>query len=415
MTRPRLAVATNFVGYGASLTLLTLASLTQVLVLTSVLGLAVWADLAVAQAAGLLAAAVTSLGLIAFGPSLVAPMAAADAARFFLRTQVARGYLFLVTSCVVVVAAYVLAEHEPAAAAGTALAMNTLALGGSWYFIGQRLVRPFVLRDTLPQVAGMIGGLPVAAALGATAYSVVLLAASLLVALLAFRAARARAGNYAIELGPRVALTVGRMQAVPLASVCTGAVNSYGPLLLASHFVGGASAYAVMDRLVKYGLAAFGPVLQVLQGWVPAEPGRLRARAHRALLIATLAGVVAGSIAYLLTPAVGRLLGVRNQEVLLQLRLPMAIGLGLLLVGLVTSQVLLVPLGRQVTILRSTTAGAVLLLVAGPALALTRGESGVAWASVCGELVAITWQVFEVLARTRRPDPTGEPAVRVAR
>lgn len=395
----------RFAGFGWVFALLAAAGVLQVVVLVRVLGSQTWGEVALAQSAAALTAAIAAVGWNTVGASMMAVHDTDARVRIFSQSLVVRAYAFLLCAPVLAVVVWHLAAEQPRASALLAVAGLVPVLGASWYFIGQGNPSRLFLRDALPQVAGMLLGLPLAATLGLTSYAMMVLVGNLVSVGLGVAGVR-QDGPLTLPLGergPRGATSFVLAHRAALFGSWAGSLNSYLPTLVVARLASASlPSFALADRMLRYALGGYSPVVQFIQGWVPRRPGEVAHRSRLALGAAAGGGVAAFTIVLLAGAPASRLLS--GGEIVLgpALLVPFGLVVGTLMVGQVTALAVLVPLEMTRTLAVSTSAGTLFLLVLVAPAAVSAGARGVAWSMAACEVVAVGWQVLAVLRATAR-------------
>jgi O-antigen/teichoic acid export membrane protein len=286
----------------------TLVGVFSLPILIGSVGAAQWGHLAVMQAITQFAAVIVAFGWGATGPSMVSAMPPAQRKAVFADSLRLRGILFLLVAApAVLLCAWLPGESWLNAALATAT--YTLAgLSGAWYFVGTNRPIPMFLLDALPAILGQVVGLvAVVLTRDLTSY----LACTALFTLTGMAAS----AGYILsrrEDGPSRAVRSGgwretmRSQTAGVTSTISASMWTAAPTVLMQAFAPAAvPVFAMIDRLMKYGVLALAPILQAVQGWVP-ESGRdsVAARAITGLKVAAVVGAAGGTaLAVLSTPA----------------------------------------------------------------------------------------------------------------
>ena len=167
-------------------------------------------------------------------------------------------------------------------------------------------------------------------------------------------------------------------------------------------------AYAMGDRLFRFGLTAFAPVLQFVQGWIPeAGRGSMPHRIRQAARFTPVISAVGALCILLVGPFAATVLSAGDIDFGVELALPFAIVFLVVSVTQVLGLACLVQLGRTRALMVSTFVGAVLgvpLLIAGAAFA---GPVGVAWALACSEVAVLVYQSATIVRALREREADG--------
>jgi hypothetical protein len=374
------------------------ATLAAIPLLVGAAGAGAWADLVIGQTVGTFVAVVAAWGWAVTGPTSVAAASVGERPVLYRRSLAARAVLAVPCLLAVVLVVPLLVDGPVVEAVLSGEAMVVGALGGTWYFVGAGDARRLLLLDTLPRAAGVLVGAVLVASGAPLLLAPVAQVLGALVAVLAAAGSARRAGWR--ESAPVRLTGVLASQSAGLLTAGASALYVALPLLVVSQVAPGAApAFAVVDRLLRYGVLAAAPISGVAQSWVPSEPSSLLARARRARGGALLWGA-AGAIAYAaLGPLVGSLLTTGEVRLPLLLVLAYAAAAGCILASQVVGLAVLLSLGDRRALAVSTLLGLVLAAVLVPVGALTAGAVGAAAGLAVSELAVLLFQ----LGRTVRP------------
>lgn len=394
-----------------SIVLLASVSLLLIPAMIRASGVAAWADIAVGQNVGALAAIVMSFGWALSGPAAIA--AASDGVRrgIFWQSLWLRGLLFLPVSALAAGIAWLVSPGHSTYAAVGALAMAVQGLTTRWYFVGVSRPVAMVFGDTLPRVAGTAIGIA-AMAMGANAlfglagqFVGVMMAAGATAAMVAYWT------RGAAPVKPNLRATLQdhfRNTGINI----VGALYSSSSVVIVSliaHPI--LPVFALYDRFLSQGIAGLTPIGQVLQGWVPKVQGRQRKqRALQATYFsAALSVAIVGAGALLAEPLLVWL-GDGAIPVHWSVAVLVSILLGLSVVESVTSRAGLIALGASVAVSRITVMGIALSLVLFVIGVKSYGVAGAYTGLIIGMLLRCLWLLF-ALTKSRAPDLDylGEP------
>jgi O-antigen/teichoic acid export membrane protein len=155
--------------------------------------------------------------------------------------------------------------------------------------------------------------------------------------------------------------------------------------------------YALADKLFRFAVAGFGPVLQVIQGWIPeAGPARGHHRIRMVARTAPAAGLLGGAILAVLTPWASSVFSRGEIVVSFALSIPFGIIFASVLVAQVVGLACLIPLGKGAALAKSTAIGAALNVPLMFAMGSVLGAPGVAWAVGISEVVVAGYQILVV-------------------
>lgn len=394
----RLATFALTVGLG------TVVGLLAIPIITGIVGSKAWAVLALVQALATLFGVIVAFGWGTVGPGMVAAAPHSQRAQMFADSLVTRGYLYLLAAPLMTGVMLLLQPDQAVFVTVASLAYLLPYLGASWFFIGEAKPMRLFLVDALPQLVGTIVGLLV---LSVTENFTLLVATQLLFNLVTvvFSATVILRRGRGIVVNFSIRRSLSRMAAQRhgVVTAATGSLYVNLPILAVKLLIPGQlDVYAFADRLFRFAVTAFSPVLQFIQGWIPeGGPDHVRHRVRRAAQISPLFGVLGGGILALLGPLAAETLVKDSMNFGFSLSVP----IGLCFAAVATSQVLglacLVSIGQARELAKSTVVGAVFgtpLILVG---VLSWGVSGAAWGVALSEVLVSCYQ-FMVLRRFLR-------------
>jgi O-antigen/teichoic acid export membrane protein len=390
-------------GLAVVLVVQTIVGLLQMVVLLAAVGPRAWSELAVGQAVGVVGATIVACGLGGFGASVVASMPGPERAPFYWSTVRPRAAMFAAIAPVVFVLVSVLATEERLAASVAAASVLLSALGASWYFVGRATPRPWLALEIAPTAAGTIAGCAVVAVTHvASHFAVLQFLGAVAGVMLANGAVRRELRAVPSVVVPLTVVGFISGHRRLLVAALSGSANAQAPLIVLAA-VGSPllPQFALLDRLTKYVLAGFSPLVQVAQSWIPRDEGDVVGRASTALRWAAGAGAVIAFAFAAIGPSAVQLLSSGQLTVSRDLLIPFAVLLGILIVAQVCALAVLVPLGESRTLAWSTAVGAVVLVGGSVLAAAGIGATAVAWTAVGVEAVILMWQLGAVMG-TRR-------------
>lgn len=395
------ALLRRFGGFAASLVLSTLINLLAIPFVISTLGKETWGELALAQATAAIFGIVVAYGWGTVGAAMVASLPVDERPQMYLDSLVSRIYLFLFAAPVMFIVVTFISRVDPVVAALASVAYVLPFVGASWYFIGQAEPWKLLLFDVLPQGLGTVSGV-ILTLVWPRAYVFVLslLVFNILAVVLgALGAVRRRPGSpLRANLGLIPAMKRLRDQKHGVIAAGTGSLNSNFPLLAVNQVVQAAvPQYAMADKLFRFAVAGFGPVLQVVQGWIP-EAGRTASwyRIRTVAKFAPATGALAGVLLALLTPWASSVFSAGAIAIGFELSVPFGLILGSVLVAQIVGLACLIPLGRGAALAKSTAVGAAVNIPLMFLLGVLFGAPGVAWAVGVAELIVAGYQLMVV-------------------
>ena len=365
-----------------------------------------------AQSIASIAVVLVAFGWGITGPSAVASMRSAARGQYFFDSVVSRAWLFLVAAPIAAVLMWFIAPGDSHANVLAGITAILPALGASWFFIGEKRPWTLLLFETAPRAIGTIAGAVMLAATGSIIYFACLqLLGSLLAVVVSAWEVTRRHRQYSLNLGIRAAADRLRAQTAGILTAGTSALYVNVPLLLVAMLAPQATTfYAAADKLMKFALTAYSPVVQIAQGYVPC-PNR-EEHNKRALLASRAAlgiGFVAGGGFFALAPLGVHLLTAGQASISHQLSAPLGLVLGSVAISAVLGTACLTSLGAIRKVAESTVLGAVCgvpLIVLG---GFIFGIYGIAWATAISELAVAIYQARQlssVIARRRKEDVT---------
>lgn len=400
-----------FAGYGLSVGLSAIVTLLSIPVVIGAVGAGAWSSLALAQAVGSAAAIVIGFGWGITGPTEVASAGPDARLAYFTSSVWGRVTVALPATAAAAALTGAAAPSEPGTASLSAVAYALTGLLSGWYFTGTARPWSFFALDAVPRVAGVaVGALLVAAGLPLWTFPVAILVG---VASGIGVTVRRITGRFVPATVSRavVARTL-RTQAhgMQLSSV-SALVTALPPLIVSVAAPGALPAYTLGDKLFRFSTTGFAPVLQFLQGWVPAVRGAERiGRAIRAARVGLLIAAI-GAVAFLLiAPFVGRLLSHGTVELDWLLAGAFALALASVIAAQVVGLIGLLSLGATRAYARYTVIGAAIGMPLAVLGALLTGGAGAAFGFAAGEFIALALELRLFVRLLRGGSPAGGPA-----
>ena len=394
------ALVRRFGGFATSLAFSSAVNLLAIPFVISTLGKEVWGELALAQATAAIFGIIVAFGWGTVGAALVASLPPEKRPQMFVESLVSRGYLLLFAAPVMFTVMLLIAKTDPFVAAFASVAYVLPFVGASWFFIGQAKPWRLFLFDVLPQGLGTIAGLVLIQLVpDPIVFVLSLLVFNLLAVVSGAAGVLAQAGRR-LEADLRIGPAMKRLkeQKHGVIAAGTGSLNSNLPMLVINQVVNAAlPQYALADKLFRFAVAGFGPVLQVIQGWIPeAGPARSLHRIGTVAKLAPAAGLIAGGLLAVLTPWASTVFSGGAISVSFSLSIPFGAILGGVLVAQIVGLACLIPLGQGAALATSTAVGAALNVPLMLVLGLLVGAPGVAWAVGLAELVVAGYQLMVV-------------------
>ena len=386
-------------GFAVSLAFSTAVSLIAIPFVIVNLGAQAWGELAVAMAAAAIFGILVAFGWGTVGAALTAGTPASERPMLYANSLVSRAWLFLFAAIPLIAVVGLISSIDPVAAGIAAVAYLLPFLGASWFFVGQSKPWRLFAFDVLPQGLGTVAGVIATVFVPEVwvyvtcqlVFNLIAVAGS---AVVVFRYDSVEPLHPSLRLGPAMRRLKSQWHGVIAAG--TGSINSNGPIiavtLLAPPLL---PVYALADKLFRYGVAGFGPVLQVIQGWIPEMgPSHQDARVRKAAKLAPLLGLGGGAALSLIIPWASGLLSAGRLSVGFSLSVPFGIIFGGVIIAQVIGLACLIPIGKGSELAKSTAIGAGLNIILMVVLGIFVGGTGVAWAVAAGELVVAGYQML---------------------
>ncbi|MDQ0800639.1 hypothetical protein [Arthrobacter sp. SLBN-112] len=390
----------RFGGFATSLVFSTAVNLLAIPFVISTLGKEVWGELALAQATAAIFGIIVAFGWGTVGAALVASLPAEKRPQMFVDSLVSRGYLLLFGAPVMFVVMLLISKTDPFVAALASVAYVLPFVGASWFFIGQAKPWRLFLFDVLPQGLGTIAGLVLIQLIPHPIVFVLSLLVFNLLAVVSGAAGVLAQAERPLEADLRIGPAMKRLkdQKHGVIAAGTGSLNSNLPMLVVNQVVNAAlPQYALADKLFRFAVAGFGPILQVIQGWIP-EAGRTQSLRRIATVakLAPAAGLIAGGLLAVLTPWASTIFSGGAIVIGFSLSIPFGAILAGVLIAQIVGLACLIPLGRGAALATSTAVGAALNVPLMLVLGLLMGAPGVAWSVGLAEFVVAGYQLMVV-------------------
>ncbi len=368
-----------------------------------VAGSATWALVAVGQALGNVAAIAVTFGWEVCGPAMVAQLSDHERKTTYAKSLSARLWLAVPATAGLGAISWSTSEWPLVVFLSAMTTLLAVGLGSSWFYIGVGDPGSLMRYDTLPFAVAVALGATLSLCFTSITYLLVSqsLGAVYTVLVPAVVILRGR-GLTSADFHPRTVIGSLREHASAAGAAATGGLYTSLPIpLLAVVDPAAVAAFAAADRVQKLTLSLARPVVQALQGWVPAGANHeLNTRISRGMKVAAAVAVGAGAILAALTAPVVSLSTGGD----IQVSAGLAICVGFAAAAIIASQVIglacLSSLGLFGQVLKSTLVGAVtgLTLVA---LAGWQAGATEAWAALAAaESLVLVYQLV-VMRRAR--------------
>ncbi|MDQ0768572.1 O-antigen/teichoic acid export membrane protein [Pseudarthrobacter defluvii] len=383
----------------------TVVGLLAIPVTTRVVGADAWAVQVLVQTLATLFGVIVAFGWGTIGPGLVASLGRKDRPQLFLDSLITRAYLFLLTAPAMMIVLAVLRPREVLFVCVASAAYLMPFVGASWYFVGEGRPMRLFLFDALPQLLGTVLGVGILVmthdltSLVATQL-VFNLCAVVISAMVIFRGG---AGHLVAIFSLRNSVRQLAQQRHGVITAATGSFYVNLPMLVVNMLIPAQLAsYAITDRLFRFAVTAFSPVLQFVQGWIPdGGPEAVGHRIRRASQLAPMMGLLGGALLAAAGPWAAQLLVPGQNNFGFNLSTPVGVSFAAVAVSQVIGLACLVPIGKARELASSTIVGALFgvpLILLG---AVNFGVTGVVWGMALSEVAVAAFQI-RVLRRHLR-------------
>ncbi|MGO2938792.1 MAG: hypothetical protein ACTICQ_14685, partial [Glutamicibacter arilaitensis] len=389
-------------GFALSVATSGLVSLVTVPLLLHGLGANSWTAIATAQAVGSIAAILVQLGWGVLGPAEIAAVPrGVERQRAYAHSLVLRTLSFL---CIGALSGAVTIAIVPASAGTWAVGMSAVGyaatgLSANWYFVGVGEPKKLLTLDSVPRaVLTLAGAVGTAYTSEAAWFAVGVMLASLVpfglssVGILRNETVRSLRGYFAEALSTMIPVL--RHQSAGLSTSLVATLYKYLPMIAVTAVAPAAApAFALLDRLVKFAVAAVRPFGQVMQGWIPSGGAEgIRGRARTAGKVSVAAGALAGAGFGVLAVPLASVLGLGQ----VQIDVWLAVTSGIILGSTVCSQTLgmacLVAMGKRRELFLSVASGAILCAIVVWPLTANLGAIGAGVSVALAEFTVATVQ-----------------------
>ncbi|GHD42648.1 hypothetical protein GCM10008097_08820 [Mycetocola manganoxydans] len=395
-------------GYGASVIISGVISIGVLPVIIVFAGEAVWAEIAVAQGVAGFAYVLVIFGWGVTGPTDVASLEPADRGRYYLDSLISRIWLLAVVLPPAIVIALLFGSAYPLVTAFTVVTGLVSGLSGAWFFVGEASPGRYFFLDLVPKSIGTLAGAGLLMITGNALWFILVQGLGAVAALIVTTVSiSSRYPGWARDLSARGAFARLSGQSAAVAMSLTSAIYVNLPILIVGAFAGTqvTAAYALAERIMRFGLMATRPIVQVSQSFVPAKPEEEQARRARVVTkIAALTGL-AGGIAYAAaTPWIVDLFSGSGLSIPFALSIPLGIALAAMLVSQITGFACLTAFGQTRALATSTIAGAITGAVLLVPLMLAFGTPGIAAGLAVSEVVVLIVQLSRLRPFLRQRD-----------
>lgn len=393
----------RLIGFGLSVAALAASSLLLIPAMVDAGGQRAWGSIAVGQSIGAVAAVLVYFGWGHTGPAMIARADADVGRQEFADSMRTRLVLFVPIAAVACALAAAVSPSQPVLAAAGSISAAAVGFTADWYFVGSR--RPFalLLLETLPRVLGSVIGI----VLLVNGAPVVVGPVSLLGGMLVGAAAT----SWWVLRRRRTGTTPRRSVRQVLIDQRHGVGSGVGtaayaalPLVMISLLAPGIQpSYALVDKVQRQLSVALGPIVSVVQGYVPrADPAITVRRARRALIAGAGFSVLLAGAVLLVAPSLLIWLGAGQVQPPYAVVVMMSVFVGLNVWESILARAVLASFDRLDAVARGTVISVVigLPLVAGGALAF--GLIGAFGGLLAGLAARALYEMIIAAAHARR-------------
>jgi O-antigen/teichoic acid export membrane protein len=397
-------------GYGLSVISGGIISVAVIPVVIIVAGPHTWATIAVAQGVAGFGMVVAGAGWGVTGPTETARLSPAERGQYYIDSVVSRLWLFIVVAVVCSVVSLVLVPSQPAIALLALISALFPALSAGYFFVGEKSPIRFLLIETLPRQAGSLLGAVLLFVTGNALWFVgVQLLGGVVSTIISSTSILRRYHSWRVDLSiVRAFLRLREhVPVVSMSAVSTLYVNL--PIVVVQIFLPQATAvYALAERIMRLGLYATRPYVQVTQSYVPhLDPTVQRRRSVQVTRLSIAIGF-AGGIAYAVAaPWAGLLLSGGQLHIDYSVSIALSFALAAMLISQVTGFTVLPTYRRIKAMAWSTVAGAIVGAIGLIPAALGFGLLGVTAVLALSEIVVLAVQL-SVLPHALADSPIDE-------
>lgn len=381
-------------GYGLSMVLTFVVGIVSIPVVTILIGPSLWAAIAVTQSIAAIASVVVAFGWTVIGPTNVASLTQTERPAYFWRSFQVRLLFFIAAGPAAWGISVLLTPLSPLASALAVFAYLGQALSGGWYYVGES--RPFrlLLLDTLPRVGSIVIGLCLLAATSSVELYVMCLALGTLVTIVVAFASILRCQPLRVMRTGELLASISA-QRYALTTTAAASLYSNSPLIVASIIAPvGLESFAYAFKVYNFAAAAFNPVVQAAQGWVPAAGAQVvGARIVRTVRAGIILSALAGAAMAVLFPFATAMLSAGEVDVPYPVAACFAIATAAILMNQLVGLACLPSIGRTASVAASVMLGASVGVPLFVGLAAVWGPFGLSLALTATELVVTAYQL----------------------
>ncbi|QDZ16447.1 hypothetical protein [Humibacter ginsenosidimutans] len=392
-------------GYGLSVVTGGIVSVAVIPVVIIVAGAHTWATIAVAQGVAGFGMVLASAGWGVTGPTETAQLTDDRRGQYYLDSVVSRSWLFVGVAIVCAVITLILVPSQPAIGLLALLSALFPALSAGFFFVGEHSAIRFLLLETLPRQAGsLVGALLLFVTGNALWFVVIQLLGGVAATAMSSASILGRYSGWRVDLSLSRAILRMRehIPAVSMSAVSTLYVNL--PIVVVQIFLPQLTAvYALAERIMRLGLYATRPYVQIAQGYVPRpDPGEQLHRAKRITTLTVYLGLAGGILYAAASPWVGSLLSGGTLHIDYAVSCTLAAALAAMLISQVTGFAVLTTYRMTAALAWSTVAGAIVGALGLIPAALTVGLVGVTTVLALSEIMVLVYQLIVLRRRVFR-------------
>lgn len=396
----------RLIGFGLSVALLAVSSLLLIPAMVAAGGQHAWGAIAVGQSIGAVAAVLVYFGWGHTGPAMIARADASEARTEFADSLRTRMVLFVPVAAIgCALAALVSPSYALLSAAGC-LSAAAVGFTADWYFVGVGRPYAYLGLEAVPRVVGTaVGILLLVNGADVIAGPLCMLAGMLLAfAATSWWLLRRRSPNAQLRRTVRQVIVAQRNG---VGSAVGTSVYTALPLVLISLLAPGIQPpYALVDKVQRQLSVALGPVVSVVQGYVPRrDPSVTIRRARHALLAGAVFCLLLAGAVLVAAPWLLGWLGAGQVQPEYAVLVLMASYVGLNVWESILARAVLASFGRLDVVARGTLISAGIglpLVVVG---ALTLGLVGAFVGLVTGLVARAVYELVITVVHMRRPFP----------
>lgn len=396
----------RLIGFGLSVALLAVASLLLIPAMVAAGGQHAWGAIAVGQSIGAVAAVLVYFGWGHTGPAIIARAEASRSRMEFADSLRTRMMLFVPVAAIACTLAALVSPSHPLLSATGCLSAAVVGLTADWYFVGVGRPYAYLGLEAVPRVTGTAVGIVLLINGVDVIVGPLCMLAGMLLAFAATSWWLLRGRTPQIERRRTVRQVI-VAQRDGVGSAVGTSVYTALPLVLISLVAPGIQPpYALVDKLQRQLSVALGPVVSVVQGYVPRrDPSVTIRRARHALWAGASFCVLLAGTVLITAPWLLGWLGAGQVQPEYAVMVLMALYVGLNVWESILARAVLASFGRLDVVARGTLMSAGIglpLVVIG---ALTLGLIGAFIGLIAGLAARAAYEFVIAVVHMRRPPP----------